>query len=86
MEASCSSTYKISGPLSHGFCKRQGGLTWPKVRAREFRRGIKSGVFSALFPEVIQQLSHAAEHLPLAYERVVLPCSAMNCGDIIHRR
>lgn len=27
-----------------------------------------------------------AEHAPLAYERVVLPCSTMNCGDIFHRR
>jgi hypothetical protein len=26
------------------------------------------------------------EQLPLAYERVALPCSTMNCGDVIYRR
>ena len=32
---------------------------------------------------LVPQLAH---HLTLAYERVTLPCSAMNCGDIIHKR
>ena len=31
-------------------------------------------------------LSAAAQHLSLAYERVTLPCSSMNCGDAIYRR
>jgi hypothetical protein len=31
-------------------------------------------------------LADVAQHLSLAYERVTLPCSSMNCGDAIYRR
>lgn len=34
----------------------------------------------------ISQLSEMSQHLSLAYERVTLPCSSMNCGDAIYRR
>jgi hypothetical protein len=53
----------------------------------------------ALAAEQLSQLDHqalltdghsalldAAQHLSLAYERVTLPCSSMNCGDAIYRR
>ena len=35
---------------------------------------------------MLHQLSDLAQHLSLAYERVTLPCSSMNCGDVIYRR
>lgn len=34
----------------------------------------------------LDQLAYIVDHLPLAYERVTLPCSSMNCGDVIYRR
>ncbi len=37
-----------------------------------------SGAYSAL--------AEVAQHASLAYERVTLPCSSMNCGDAIYRR
>ena len=37
-------------------------------------------------PALVHQLSDLAQHLSLAYERVTLPCSSMNCGDVIYRR
>lgn len=33
--------------------------------------------------DAINSLVH---HAPLAYERVVYPCSTMNCGDAVYRR
>ena len=39
---------------------------------------IASGAHSAV--------ADLAQHLSLAYERVTLPCSSMNCGDAIYRR
>lgn len=40
-------------------------------------------------PELIADanthLEVIASHLPLAYEPVALPCSLMNCGDVIYR-
>lgn len=42
---------------------------------------------SALQPEHLEALSSSLGHLmTLAYEPVVLPCSALNCGDIVYRR
>lgn len=40
----------------------------------------------ALHNVSMDQLAHVADHLSLAYERVTLPCSSMNCGDVIYRR
>lgn len=34
----------------------------------------------------LAQLHDLAQHLPLAYERVVYPCSSVNCGDMLYRR
>lgn len=34
----------------------------------------------------LDQLAYIVDHMPLAYERVTLPCSSMNCGDVIYRR
>jgi len=39
---------------------------------------VVSGAYSAL--------AEVAQHASLAYERVTLPCSSMNCGDAIYRR
>jgi len=33
----------------------------------------------------LDQLAYIVDHMPLAYERVTLPCSSMNCGDVIYR-
>ncbi len=42
---------------------------------------------AALQPEHVEALSSSLGHLmTLAYEPVVLPCSALNCGDIVYRR
>lgn len=42
---------------------------------------------AALQPEHLEALSSSLGHLmTLAYEPVVLPCSALNCGDIVYRR
>jgi serine/threonine protein kinase len=35
--------------------------------------------------DFVSQLSELSQHLSLAYERVTLPCSSMNCGDAIYR-
>ncbi|PRW20521.1 Serine threonine- kinase chloroplastic [Chlorella sorokiniana] len=41
---------------------------------------------AALQPEHVEALSSSLGHLmTLAYEPVVLPCSALNCGDIVYR-
>jgi hypothetical protein len=31
-------------------------------------------------------LQHIAQHAPLAYEPIALPCSLQRCGDVVHRR
>ena len=41
---------------------------------------------SALSSGAHSALADVAQHLSLAYERVTLPCSSMNCGDAIYRR
>ena len=33
-----------------------------------------------------EALQHVLHTLPMAYERVALPCSQMNCGDMVYRR
>lgn len=35
---------------------------------------------------LLDALHALGQHAPLAYERVVYPCSSMNCGDAIYRR
>ena len=41
---------------------------------------------AAVIPGAHSALLEVAQHLSLAYERVTLPCSSMNCGDAIYRR
>jgi hypothetical protein len=41
---------------------------------------------AALHGHLLDQLANLSQHLSLAYERVALPCSTMNCGDAIYRR
>lgn len=44
-------------------------------------------LLAALSPDQLQDmLSPVIDHLFLAYERVVMPCHNMNCGDVVHRR
>lgn len=46
-----------------------------------------SRLLAALSPDQLHDmLSPAMDHLFLAYERVVMPCHNMNCGDVVHRR
>lgn len=40
----------------------------------------------ALHGQFLEQLAGLSQHMSLAYERVALPCSTMNCGDMIYRR
>jgi hypothetical protein len=35
---------------------------------------------------VLDALTSYAHQSPIALERVVYPCSSMNCGDVIYRR
>ena len=41
------------------------------------------GMFSS---DVTSRLVEITRHVSLAYERVTLPCSSMNCGDVVYRR
>lgn len=54
------------------------------------RRRARSVMVRALLEvdpaHLVEQLSTVAQHAPLAYEPVALPCSLMNCGDVVHRR
>ncbi len=44
-------------------------------------------LLAAMCPDQVQDmLSPMMDHLFLAYERVVMPCHNMNCGDVVHRR
>eukprot|EP01023_Acetabularia_acetabulum_P009110 TRINITY_DN14028_c0_g1_i1.p1 TRINITY_DN14028_c0_g1~~TRINITY_DN14028_c0_g1_i1.p1 ORF type:complete len:585 (-),score=71.46 TRINITY_DN14028_c0_g1_i1:332-2086(-) len=36
-------------------------------------------------PHLLDFFQNVVEQVPLAYERVALPCSQMNCGDMIYR-
>ena len=50
------------------------------------RRAVLRSV-AALSPDQLHDLlPQLLDHVSMAYERVTLPCSAMNCGDIIHKR
>jgi hypothetical protein len=56
-----------------------------RTTSRSERRATR--LLASLSPD---QLHHAllpyVDHLFLAYERVVMPCHNMNCGDVVHRR
>jgi hypothetical protein len=42
---------------------------------------------AALSPDQLQDMmAPFMDHLFFAYERVVLPCQNMKCGDVVHRR
>lgn len=47
---------------------------------------VSSMPHGAISQSLLRQLSELSPHLSLAYERVTLPCSSMNCGDAIYRR
>ena len=42
---------------------------------------------AGLSADQLQELAGPVmDHLFFAYERVVMPCHNMNCGDVVHRR
>ena len=54
-------------------------------RCRRRRQHVQKA--AAGYADLLHTLAPAlADHLVLAYERVVLPCSSINCGDVMHRR
>lgn len=63
-------------PGGAGRCLRASALPVPSEAVAGFVATALDGVAH----------SWAAEHLALLYERVTLPCSSINCGDIVYRR
>eukprot|EP00873_Tetraselmis_striata_P010150 jgi/Tetstr1/430414/TSEL_020224.t1 len=62
-------------PGGAGRCLRASALPVPSEAVAGFVATALDGVAH----------SWAAEHLALLYERVTLPCSSINCGDIVYR-
>lgn len=59
----------------------------PLLPPRRARRRAIAAPAAALLPEHVDAAVSGLNHLlTLAYEPVVLPCSSMNCGDIVYRR
>lgn len=59
----------------------------PLLPPRRARRRAIAAPAAALLPEHLDAAVSGLNHmLTLAYEPVVLPCSSMNCGDIVYRR
>jgi serine/threonine protein kinase len=52
--------------------------------ARRARAG-RAPALAAHLPDLAAAAAHAHAALALAYEPVVLPCSSMSCGDVVHR-
>lgn len=74
-------------PSSSG--RRPAAASPPPLPPRRLRRGRRAlaAPVAALLPEHLDALAGGLSHLlTLAYEPVVLPCSALNCGDIVYRR
>ena len=56
-----------------------------RVSQRSRRRVTK--LLAGLSPDQLQDLlTPLSDSLFLAYERVVMPCHNMNCGDVVYRR
>ena len=84
---SCSPNVKAaplaSRLLSPGFHR---GRPVP-VRVSQKCRRRATRLLAGLSPDQLQDfLAPMSDHLFLAYERVVMPCHNMNCGDVVHRR
>lgn len=63
------------------------GLRVPWRHAlRASTRQAKFGGVCTAHAEAAEALAQLAAHLPMAAEPVALPCSLMNCGDVIYRR
>lgn len=59
----------------------------PRFRASSRSRRRANALLAAMSPDQLQDmLSPMMDHLFMAYERVVMPCHNMNCGDVVHRR
>ena len=66
-------------------CSHRAVIAPGRVSQRFRRRAAQ--VLAGLSPDQIQDLlAPLSDHLFLAYERVVMPCHNMNCGDVVHRR
>lgn len=73
-----------AAPSSSG---RRAAATLPPLTLRRSRRRALAPARAALLPEHLDALAGGLQHLlTLAYEPVVLPCSSMNCGDMVYRR
>ena len=58
-----------------------------RVSLRSRRRVNKLLATAGLSPDQLQDLlTPLSSSLFLAYERVVMPCHNMNCGDVVYRR
>ncbi|KAL3161226.1 hypothetical protein ABBQ38_009592 [Trebouxia sp. C0009 RCD-2024] len=57
-----------------------------RVYRRQGRRRAVLRSVAGLSPDQLHDLlPQLLDHVSMAYERVTLPCSAMNCGDMIHK-
>lgn len=87
--AGCSCSYAVgttskSPPATHA--PSVFGTSRRLYRRQGRRRAVLRSV-AALSPDQLHDLlPQLLDHVSMAYERVTLPCSAMNCGDMIHKR
>ena len=48
------------------------------------KRAVAAAALHFLDADILHSIQNVVYHLPLAYERVVYPCSSVNCGDLYH--
>ncbi|DBA80997.1 TPA: hypothetical protein ACH3X2_007204 [Trebouxia sp. C0005] len=84
--AVCSCSY-IANPQRLSRRQAQSVLNTSRRLCRgQGRRRAVLRTFAALSPDQLHDLlPQLLDHVAFAYERVTLPCSAMNCGDMIHK-
>lgn len=84
--AVCSCSY-IANPQRLSRRQAQSVLNTSRRLCRgQGRRRAVLRTFAALSPDQLHDLlPQLLNHVAFAYERVTLPCSAMNCGDMIHK-
>lgn len=81
MEKSCLPGLRHGPILTPTAVRSRSWASWGggKQRAAPPQAAVDPNLFSDHIPSIIGSLH-------LAYERVALPCSTLNCGDVIYRR
>ena len=86
--SSCSCSYATPVSSKVSLRRYPDGVRLPRTlkNVRKARQRAAK-LLAGLAPDHLQELvSPAMDHLFFAYERVVMPCHNMNCGDVVHRR